>query len=68
MVLLTLEQHQAAQANQARPRDWRGVLVCTSRDVAASLSQRPDGVRLSASPVVRIWRQMDLNPGAGTTG
>ena len=62
MVLLTLEQHQAAHANQAVPRDWRGVMVCTSRDVAASLSQLPDGDSISYSTVARIWRQMDLKP------
>jgi len=62
VVLLTVEQQQAAQANQARRRGRRGVLVCTSRDVAARLSQRPAGVSLSASTVLRLWRQMDLKP------
>jgi hypothetical protein len=62
VVLLTLEQHQAARAKEAMPRDRRGVLVCTSRDVADRVNQPPAGNPMSSSTVARIWRQMDLKP------
>jgi hypothetical protein len=62
VVLLTLAQHQAARAKDGMPRERRGALVCTSRDVAASVNQPPAGSPMSSSTVARIWRQMDLKP------
>ncbi len=54
VVLATLAQYQTAPSE--------GVTVCTSRDLAHTLSHGTLGRNISASTVVRLWDAMALHP------